>query len=379
VSATVAWGAFASDGSLGYEGGCCPQLRCRADLRECRLLSAHAPSKVVVECSEPVEVFGFLNASATFDPRNPVEFWTDWNFVGEVSRPAEATAPMKLAPGRHVLLAACENLNGRHTVWALRRTDPFAEADLTAVTIAAYPEAQVPTALRGLGRSARKQGIPVHVCFVGENYDSHLHMKVRRLRPVLESLRSSRVMYVDGRDCVFLEGLDRIDAEFRAMRAPVIMAAEAECHPFRDAAWASRFPKHSSGCNWLSAGQFMGDRELLVRFLRVLEDLSDRMKRAAQNEMPELVGYHRYFSEDDQLLWQIAWLKGLVELMPDYEGRVFRNVNTLDTTLAEENRHFDLRDGVVFKPSGRRPSVLHFSGSAANSSMHQWAGFIGAY
>ena len=91
----------------------------------------------------------------------------------------------------------------------------------------------------------------------------------------------------------------------------------------------------------------------------------------------DLVRY-RHLHEDDQLLWQMAWLNGAVDLRPDYGGRIFRNINTLDMSLGE-NRHFDLTDGVVvFKPSGLRPSVLHFSGRAAHFCMHNWAGLLGA-
>jgi hypothetical protein len=378
VSSHVSWGSFASDGSLGYDGGCCSGPRCRADLRDCRLLSAHAPSKVVLESAEPLEVFGFLNASARFEPSNPVEFWADWNFVGDVTIPSTATSPTTLMPGRHELVVSCGRFESRHTLWAVRRAEASPAPSLTAVTIAAYPESHVPSVLRVLARSARKHGAKLHVCFVCERYESHSEMKARRLRQVIQSLATPHVMYVDGRDCILLDGLDHIDREFRSMRAPVVMAAEAECHPVRDGDWAARFPSHPSGCNWLNAGQFIGERQALVHTLGVIEELWERVRRPGRaGELRDLVRY-RHFGDNDQLLWQVAWLNGLIELRPDYEGQIFRNVNTLDVRLGE-NRHFDLADGVVFKQSGRRPSALHFSNTTEQTCMHQWAGFFGAF
>jgi len=54
----VAWGTPRADGSLGYDGGCCPGVLCRADLRSWQVLSAHAPSRVEIEVDEPVELWG---------------------------------------------------------------------------------------------------------------------------------------------------------------------------------------------------------------------------------------------------------------------------------------------------------------------------------
>src|SRR5687767_9329291 len=98
-SSLVGWGELRSDGSLGYDGGCCPQPRCRSELQDCRVISAHAPARLEIETDEPLEIFGFLNASAAFQPHNPVEFWANWNFVGELTLPAAVTAPLTLRPG----------------------------------------------------------------------------------------------------------------------------------------------------------------------------------------------------------------------------------------------------------------------------------------
>jgi hypothetical protein len=377
VSSEVSWGAFESDGSLGYEGGCCPAPRCRADLRDWRILSAHAPSKIVLESDAPLEVLGFLNASARFDPRNPVEFWADWNFVGDARVPGEATATRRLAPGRHILVAASEQRDSRHTLWAVRKVSyPLPPAQLTVVTIAAYPEKLIPASIGVLARSARKQGIDLEVCFVGESYPSHSEMKTGRLRQVIQSLRTPRVLYLDGRDSLFLAGLDRIETAFLSLDARLVVSTEAECWPVAEL--APRFPLHAAGCHWLNAGQWMGEREAVLLALGVLEDMWNCVRTGTRRDWPRDLFAHPRAAGDDQFLWHVAWLNHLIELTPDYEGRVFRNVNTLDRGLCN-NRHFDLDDGVVYKPSGQRPCILHFSGYAANECMHQWGGMLGAY
>src|SRR5262249_24122538 len=151
---------------------------------------------------------GVLNASARFEPANPVQFWANWNLVGDVSKPAAMTTGLKLGPGTHTLVTTCASADYRHTVWALRPVDPGPPEMVTVLTIAAYPEERIPGTIDLLARSARAQGIELKVCFAGEKYVSHSEMKIRRLREVIRTLDTPRVLFVDARDCLFLEGLD---------------------------------------------------------------------------------------------------------------------------------------------------------------------------
>jgi hypothetical protein len=277
-----------------------------------------------------------------------------------------------------VLVAACQDPSSRHSLWAVRRAAAPARPDITVLTIAAYPEERIPREIGVFARSARKVGVELEVCFAGESYKSHVEMKVRRLRRIVESLTSPRVMYLDGRDCLFVSGLDRIDEQFQRMGAPIVMSAEAACWPITDPAWAERVPRRRSGCNWLCAGQWMGERHASLRALDALAELSERAHRpAAPNEMHDL-SWARWLPEDDQLLWQVAQVNGLVDVAFDSDGCIFRNVNTLDTSLIG-NRDFEIDGGVVCKVSNERPCVLHFSGHAAAHCMHQWGGLLGAY
>jgi len=370
----VGWGEVRTDGTLGYDGGCCPSPRCRLDLSDALLISAHAPSRLEIDTDEPVELFGFLNASARFNPNNAVEFWADWNFVGELTVPGAGTPSQRLEPGRHVLVVTCADPTSRHTLWAVRKASVGVASPLTVLTIAAYPEERVPSEIGIMARSARRAEVPLKVCFVGERYASHAEMKIRRLLPIVRELETPRVAYVDARDCVFVAGIERIEEEFAAMRTRIVVSAEAQCWPVRDDAWIARFPSHSSGCNWLNAGQWLGERSAIMDALTLLAGLP---RRALRERSSDALAMCRRLPEDDQLLWQAAWLGGELELELDYDGRIFRNVNTLDTSLVD-NRDFDLSDGAVFRPSGRRASVLHFSGAAAEHCMHQWGGLLGA-
>jgi hypothetical protein len=122
----------------------------------------------------------------------------------------------------------------------------------------------------------------------------------------------------------------------------------------------------------------MGERTALIRALLVLEDLYERAQRSSAPDDPPDVDLCRRYPYDDQLLWQVAFVNGLARIAADYEGRVFRNVHTLDGNLVE-NRDFDIDGEVVCKASRQSPCVLHFSGHTAQLCMDQWGGLLAAY
>jgi len=119
----------------------------------------------------------------------------------------------------------------------------------------------------------------------------------------------------------------------------------------------------------------------VVRALDALCELDERAARgpAAPDERRswELDRYRQHLG-NDQPLWQLAALAGVVDVRLDHEGRVFRDIFSLDMNLVE-NRDFDLRGELRFKATGESPCVLHFSGVGADQAIHQWGGFLGAY
>lgn len=380
LSAQVSGGTLSLDGTLGYDGGCCPRPLCHTALKGTSLLSAPGPSRLEIDVDEPIELFGFLNASARFDPRNPVEFWVDWNFIGETSRPGAVSSTVRLGRGPHVLAVACPSSDTRHTLWAMRPAPGgVAERRLTVVTVAAYPPERVPTEIGILARSAHKHGIHLDVCFVGEGYASHTEMKIRRLRRSIAALPGDHVLYTDARDCFFLADAARIERQFASLGAPVVASSEAQAWPISEPSWADRFPQYPGGCNWINAGQWMGERAAILSALETLEDLDDRARRPpVGGELGDL-GLCRSRLGDDQLLWQVADLNRLFPLAVDHEGRLFRNVYTLDMQLVD-NRDFSFDDGLLsYRVSGQQPCVLHFSGWGAAYAMHQWGARLGGY
>ena len=380
LSAAVGVGTLRVDGTLGYDGGCCPRPLCGASLSGYSLLSAHGPSRLQIELDEPVELFGFLNASARFDPHNPVEFWVDWNFVGETCRPGAVSSTVRLGRGSHVLAVVCRSRDTRHTLWAMRPAPgPAPERRLTVVIAAAYAPERVPAEIGILARSAHKQGIHLDVCFVGEGYGSHTEMKIRRLRRSIAALPGDLVLYTDARDCFFLADAAGIERQFATLGAPVVASSEAQAWPISERSWADRFPRRPGGCNWINAGQWMGERAAILSALETLEELDDRAHRPPERGELADLALCRSRLGDDQLLWQVADVNRLFPLALDHEGRVFRNVYTLDMQLVD-NRDFAFDDGALsVRVSGQRPCVLHFSGWGAAYAMHQWGARLGGY
>ena len=377
--AEVGAGTLRVDGTLGYEGGCCPQPLCGTPLSGYSLLSAHGPSRLQIELDEPIELFGFLNASARFDPHNPVEFWVDWNFIGETCRPGGASSTLRLGRGPHVLAVACRSRETRHTLWAMRPAAEPAARRLTVVTVAAYPPERVPAEIGILARSAHKHGIHLDVCFVGEGYASHTEMKIRRLRRAIAALPGDLVLYTDARDCFFLADAAGIERQFASLGAPVVASSEAQAWPISERSWADRFPKRPGGCNWINAGQWMGERTAILSALETLEELDDRARRPPEAGELKDLALCRSRPGDDQLLWQVADVNRLFPLALDHAGRLFRNVYTLDMQLVD-NRDFSFDGGALsYRVSGQRPCVLHFSGWGAAYAMHQWGARLGGY
>ena len=360
-SEDVGWGELTVDGSLGYDGGCCPLPRCRADLRDAIVVSAHAPSRVELETFAPAEIFGFLNASATFRPQNPVEMWADWNFVGELTVPGDATTGMRLEPGRHLLVTTCVEPGSRHTLWGLRPAAPAGPGRLTVLTIAAGDEDQIPEMLALFARSARKAGVNVRVCFAGEPYVSHSEMRIRRLRRVVDSLPTERVAYVDGRDSLFLEGPERIERRVERAGAPLVIGA-----------------RNAEGGDRPDPGLWVGERSAVTGALATLEEMVERARRGPAPGDPPLLEQARRRPDDDRVFWQIALEGGLIEAKMDREGQLCRNVSGLDMALVG-NPDLEIERGAPSTISGRRPCVLHFSGHARGYAMHQWGGLLGAY
>ena len=386
----VGYGRLAIDAGLGFDDGVCPGIVAPFDLSGWHAISAHADSEVILRTERPAEIFGFLNCSAKSERANPVTFWVSRNRIGEAASPGDRTRAIKLPAGEFALAATCRGggNESRHSVWAFRESQssgsinggsggPGAHPDNTAlVTIAAYPAHAANQWISRFTTSCIARGCVAQVFGVGEPY-GHFHSKVERMRAWIGELpcRYRHVLYVDGRDSVLSRPLEAACDAFNEIKAPIVIGAEAACHPIFEEPWRERFPAKIGNRRWPNAGVWMGERGALVDALEVMIRISQRLEAGAQAAGLEDVWHLREKCRDDQFLWQICYLKKLFPLHLDAECRIAANVSTMDRRLVGNN-DFDFRGGLKVKEPGTAPAVLHFTG-ATDKCLDQWAGYLG--
>jgi hypothetical protein len=376
---------------LGFHDGLINQPLCRKSLKGFVTISAHAPSMLRLTLERPARAFGFVNAGATFDQRNPVEFWANYNYVGTARGPCDCTDELRLEAGDCCLaaVAAGRSAQSGHSVWALApasavelapATTQATAANTAVLTIAAFPAQQIPRQMAHLAYSARKHGTELHVRGVDEKY-SHVESKVRRVRQWIGELpdRYEHVLYVDCTDTIFARPLSDACAIFNDMGSPIAIGAETMCYPVDDLAWRDRFPPHSHNQRWLNAGMWMGQRAALLNALDTMIELHKSLKQPAPPTGFADLWTWREWLDDDQFLWQIALLKNLFPLCLDRDSRLFLNVGTLDRRLTGNvDCELDPSSGrVSVKWSGGQPAILHFSAEANYHCKQQWAGYLG--
>jgi hypothetical protein len=386
----VGYGRLAVDAGLGFDEELCPRICGPFDLNGWHTISAHADSDVVFQTGRPVEIFGFLNCSATSDRANPVSFWVSRNRLGEAASPGDRTRSIKLSAGKFALAATCGGRNdSRHSVWAFRESQSSgsirgssgrsgANPDNTAlVTIAAYPAHAANQQISRFTTSCVARGCLAHVFGIGEGY-GHFYSKIERMRTWIGELprHYRHVLYVDGRDALLARPLEAACAAFNEIKVPIVMSAEAGCWPIFDDQWRERFPAKVGNRCWPNAGVWMGERHALLNALDVMVRLKQQLEAEITTTGVEDIWYLRNRYQDDQFLWQICYLKKLFPLHLDAECRIAANVSTMDRRLFE-NKDFEFNAGLKVKETDTAPSVLHFSGPASHECMDQWAGYLG--
>jgi len=387
----VGRGAIGVGSVLGFHDGLVNRPLCRKSLEGFITISAHATSMLRLTLERPASAFGFVNAGATFDQRNPVEFWANYNYVGTARGPCDFTDEYRLEAGDCCLQAvgAGTAAQSGHSVWALAPASAFelppttnraTDANTAVLTIAAFPAAQIPRQMAHLGYSARKHGIQICVRGMGEKY-SHVESKVRHARQWIDELpnRYEYVLYVDCTDTIFARPLSDACAIFNDIGIPIAIGAETMCYPVGDLAWRDRFPPHNHNQRWVNAGMWMGQRAALLKALGTLTEVHELLKQpVASSDFADLWNW-RNWADDDQFLWQIALLKNFFPLYLDRDSRLFLNVATLDRRLTDNiDCELDSTSGMVtVKWSGGRPAILHFSAEANQHCKQQWAGYLG--
>lgn len=117
LEATVAAGMLSTN---GFHGWMRSQVTTGREWLWDRLLSAHAPSRIVLDVTNQIGVFGFM--SGTSEPRDwAVEFRINGRSFGRCGESLERTPLQVLPEGRYVLEAAIVGgvLWGAHSCWAI--------------------------------------------------------------------------------------------------------------------------------------------------------------------------------------------------------------------------------------------------------------------
>ena len=121
LESSVGYGQIATGGDLGYENK-------RVDVPGTRgwtAISAHAPSKVVIQTNGPIEIIAAQNNDLTAN-RDHLAM-VDGELIGKIKEAGSKTLIRLLEPGIHTLeFPATDNEGKAHTLW-LYRTAPSKE------------------------------------------------------------------------------------------------------------------------------------------------------------------------------------------------------------------------------------------------------------
>lgn len=389
ISGTCERGSIEVNGSLGFQHRLGSSIFVNFDLKDWNLISAHASSSIKINLEKPAIFKGFLNATATCDYNNPVEFWIDHNFVGRCGTGTEETCEIKVDAGLHQLEAICRlnNNKGRHSCWAVKHATPnqyiqhavATPANVAVVTLAIYPRRVGKEKLKMLAYSSRKFEIWLNVLQreSGEKY-SHSRFKTMERYQWLKQLPEhfEYILFVDGSDTLFCKPLSHLCSEYNAMNADIVIGAENECFPEGAKAWREQFPPHKENRRWINSGLFMGKRTAVITALERLFELYQRLQGKDPTGLEDVWRLRKHTAQSEQILWQIAYIKRYFSIKMDSDCRLFANVTTQDLRLIDNNT-YDITPGdLKLKSNGNRPSILHFSGSG-DGVIQQWASFLG--
>jgi hypothetical protein len=203
-------------------------------------------------------------------------------------------------------------------------------------TVASHPH----PCLRDLEESCRKHGISLEVAGKGTEYKGFTHLKVRLLYWYLESHRDEAdiVLFSDGYDTLFAEGLDPILEKFRRIGGPIVFSAESNCWPGGPGREASDYPPARNRYRFLNSGGWIAELPVMLRFLRA---------NGAARIRP---------GRNDQAWWTMHYLARTANIRLDHNCEIFQ-------CLFESTQDLIIKDG---RPrnivTGSLPSILHANG-----------------
>jgi FkbM family methyltransferase len=111
LSYKVSRGTIGVFGKLGYIS----EENVNVGIDQSHTLSAHAPSKVLIEAKKFFQIQGYCSLTAEECPE--LTFKCDGNIVGIINEPGKKTACYEIQPGKHELTVGTDDLSWSHSVW----------------------------------------------------------------------------------------------------------------------------------------------------------------------------------------------------------------------------------------------------------------------
>ena len=88
--------------------------------KDVHIISAHAPSKLVIKFNVPLTIRGYCSPTAVIPPR--LEFFCDQRSIGIVSQEKKTTAKVNIPTGIHKLTITSSTIEWAHSIWILSST-----------------------------------------------------------------------------------------------------------------------------------------------------------------------------------------------------------------------------------------------------------------
>jgi hypothetical protein len=381
ISGTCQWGVITSDGSLGYKSDIANNRVVAASIEEFdQILSAHAKSDVTIELHAPAVVQGFIAASTSGDPCNPVLFTIDFNSVGMAWQPLDATEAIRLPRGTYRLRCLSRNKpNGLHSAWGFRRVPEPIPSALQIITVGRYPLEVLDWTIAGLTRSATRFGRLVKVCDPGEPMGSWPLCKLEATLQVVRELPDhiTHILFCDGCDCMVLGEDQELIKRFQQVGADFAISMERICWPISDdREWKTMFPEVPGRRRFPNSGMWMGTREATVR---VLEECLVTYRQVKEDNLPPSLRkwqrHAKWADRSDQWMFQLTHFSERVPIHLDSRYDLFANMGP-DCRLLENNPDYELDAGRLRAlPEGTHPLVIHFAGGCTGKS--EWQARLG--
>lgn len=321
------------------------------------ILSAHAPSELVIHLPEPTRLAAAANAS--FNAPAPVRAWIDWHHIGTLTEPCDQTPWIDLPPGTYQLrLETTGPADAAHTLWLLAPSNKPATGRLALCTVGCYPVQELHQKLAPLYRTAANREMLVQVDQAGLPFWNLFTCKIEKFCEFLEKLPEvySHVLFVDACDCLIAGNETDI---LQKLRDGVVISTEDCSWPVTSEDWKEHFTVGPH--RFPNTGVIGGPREAVIAAYRKIIDLHYQLKDGR--------GPKWAFRSDnawtnpwmDQFLWQVAIRMRLVDVRLDHNWDLCACL-TCTCPQPIPNGHFCLVQGGIELTTGQRPPVIHLPG-----------------